>query len=1105
MAKYKHNPSLLMAVPELGTVKDLVTNNNFTITGGVGTGFTEPSNYRTVLGVEAPVLSGATDNLVNDNDALVLNTIGAWGTLVNCTLAASTLAPWGGYSYSGKLTVTADGVASATLDVTAVTANAQETASVWFKGTAGRKYLISLVGNSSGTTSATAVTATGDYQRITLTKAFAADTTRTMLIQCDTDAKAGDIVYWSAVQIESGATATNFCLGARVASSAAITCPVAAGGAFSALFALKKLSTLTTETIVDCRTAGNGWRVICRDGRLLLEVSNGTTGKAQYATIPATADPMFYVTRNASGAMDIGYAGSATSQTAHALGSGNDQFYYPYGVCSDGTYIYVVDRNNHRIVKRLASDLSYVAKIGSLGTGNDQFSYPYGICSDGTYIYVADANNHRIVKRLSADSLAFDSFSPLGSGLETAVGALAFGAIGGAELCAVWNRVLTTQEITDLSAMTEWGELATLEAPLVAPEPIELKSAYSVKAEIGDTLRFVTMNHSLSGGTDYGVLLDLNDDGVYCASRIEYPPPAPRIEYRDPAHIDGREVSFHKYENRELTLTLNIFGADKEDLSNNVHELWQLLTGDNPILEWKPEGWTKGLYFDLIAPPLQFNVSDWFEAPTHRWHKDVMSNVEIVIEAKPFARGAEETVTLLDGNGSPSIPACTGIVVPPEAFKGDHPAPADIFIDRVGGELWTDLIFGQRIEYSEDFDPIQNMSVGDSQVTPAVGRLEDDYWVLDTGTNLVTNGGFEDGSTGWTFYSPLSVRVISTPAYVFEGTKALKLYGSHHYTDAAIATSARIPIDPTKPYILTLRYMGDADAMFTVAALSGTTLPSATQIYYNAFGGLPSQYAKLTKYFPVGSFAPTDDSLWIRLYHDNWTDNVNSSSYVDNVEVLEAGPGVFIQAEYGVASHAGRYLPTASVSFGKAEDYDAVTINYIVADKAGVPITEQVQGATVDSGNPNTNFHDVAFLPSRFSAITIPSHRVSDFADKTEFLQQLRLETDSRTTADFWYDYVGIVPIDRGYTEVRNWDGNEHLILDSRSSRMPLTSRSGTYDDAMVYDLEKTKGECSFVADPQGFNGAILAVTNKDGDHQILSYVNVKMVYSPLYLIVPEK
>lgn len=39
-------------------------------------------------------------------------------------------------------------------------------------------------------------------------------------------------------------------------------------------------------------------------------------------------------------------------------------------------YIYVSDTDNCRVVKRLTSNLSYVAEIGSQGGGNDQFWYP---------------------------------------------------------------------------------------------------------------------------------------------------------------------------------------------------------------------------------------------------------------------------------------------------------------------------------------------------------------------------------------------------------------------------------------------------------------------------------------------------------------------------------------------------------------------------------------------------------------------------------------------------------------------------------------------------------------------------------------------------------
>ncbi|MCX6666353.1 MAG: carboxypeptidase regulatory-like domain-containing protein [Euryarchaeota archaeon] len=110
-------------------------------------------------------------------------------------------------------------------------------------------------------------------------------------------------------------------------------------------------------------------------------------------------------------ASDFNYVAQIGTQ-----GSGNDQFDRPFGICGDGMYLYIVDIMNSRIVKRLASDLSYVAQIGSIGSGNDQFEFPFGIYCDGTYLYVADYGNNRIVKRLASDLSYVAKIGSIGRG-----------------------------------------------------------------------------------------------------------------------------------------------------------------------------------------------------------------------------------------------------------------------------------------------------------------------------------------------------------------------------------------------------------------------------------------------------------------------------------------------------------------------------------------------------------------------------------------------------------------------------------------------------------------------------------------------------------------
>jgi len=89
-------------------------------------------------------------------------------------------------------------------------------------------------------------------------------------------------------------------------------------------------------------------------------------------------------------------AGTVDNGSANGTGT-SASFNYPYGITTDGTNLYVADRNNHLIRKIVISTgvVTTVAGTGSSGSANGtgtsaSFNTPKGITTDGTNLYVAD-------------------------------------------------------------------------------------------------------------------------------------------------------------------------------------------------------------------------------------------------------------------------------------------------------------------------------------------------------------------------------------------------------------------------------------------------------------------------------------------------------------------------------------------------------------------------------------------------------------------------------------------------------------------------------------------------------------------------------------------
>jgi len=213
------------------SILDLISAAAFTKTGGVSNAWPgDSSNFRTLLGAQAPVIAQATDNLLSDENASFEGgTSGGWGSITNATVANDVTQYWHGI-YSLKVTAVTTTNCSAGLTVTAATsASTQYTLSMKFKGVVGRSYTAYLWDTTASFQFGSTVTADGTWQTVTVTQTFGTGAVRKVGLW-GASMTAGTSFYVDAVQLEAGAVATPFALDYRTASTCKIATPLTVGG-----------------------------------------------------------------------------------------------------------------------------------------------------------------------------------------------------------------------------------------------------------------------------------------------------------------------------------------------------------------------------------------------------------------------------------------------------------------------------------------------------------------------------------------------------------------------------------------------------------------------------------------------------------------------------------------------------------------------------------------------------------------------------------------------------------------------------------------------------------------------------------------------------------
>lgn len=613
---------------------------------------------------------------------------------------------------------------------------------------------------------------------------------------------------------------------------------------------------------------------------------------------------------------------------------------------------------------------------------------------------------------------------------------------------------------------------------------------YSYEIDSNITCRFV---NGIAGST----ILDLNDQVNYWyLDGSEFP--IPEVIYSWVENEESKRLANWHLDSNKITLKLYIKGSDSQDAYDKLRVLLKRLLKEN-TLEVRMWGADSSVFYHTY--PVTPKVPDF--ARKYIIDQNSVTDITIEIPVDKEVKASEQTITITSTHVvGGALQGVFGINVPPEEIEGDVPAKMDVHIGVVS-DRFTNLVLGQRREYSEDFDPVQEPTAG-TQVMLAT-RQSGDYREQAAFTEKVDDGNFSEITSGtgntadWTHWTETRSGVVMQPRV--PGGPGIEV---HRIAGAPSAIgkegSDAIAVTTSKTYRVALRaHRGTVShgetSQVSVSFYNGASLLKSKSLVTS---GLAVPEAEYVAYVNPADFPTGTTHIKITCQFTGKSGYTNSH-YWTSITFAECVGGTF-EAVFPLESHRGKAFVSVSASFAGTTAFDDLTLQALLRTSGGEEITTSIAPQVISLGDPNTKFKET-FLLAR-NKLNIPSHGVSSNADLTGIEQLVRTTDDPLNTKNFRGDAIALIYYDRAITEVSGWADKDYLIFDSRSSGNALVSLDGTLNKAQAYDHSRWKGPCDFEADPDGINLVLLAVKDVDGDHQLNPVVTMSLVYNPTYLLV---